>query len=291
MHRRFYAVWGTLVLSVPTLLWSTPAYAAGIPWTRDFAKAKAQAQRAGRPILVNFYTDWCGYCKKLDAEVFPKADVVRASAQFVPVRMNAEKEGMALARKLQVSGFPATFIMTPSGLVADQMPGFLPAENFTMALQAGLGKVKELAALEARQRANPSDTASAMKLASIASESGNRPLALAMMASVKKADPTNKGGNLSKTILAASLATQNEGKFADAVPMLQSVTKLSRERAEITLARLNLAICYQLLNKPRDAAGELQIVLGDPNMPMETRQAAQKMLDRVNKQLAGKSKG
>ena len=40
-------------------------------WTDDFDAAKAQAKSEGKLLLVDFSgSDWCGWCKKLDKEVF-----------------------------------------------------------------------------------------------------------------------------------------------------------------------------------------------------------------------------
>ena len=56
---------------------STPAFAEGeegtaeIPWEMDWAKAKAKAKAENKDLLINFTgSDWCGWCKKLEGEVF-----------------------------------------------------------------------------------------------------------------------------------------------------------------------------------------------------------------------------
>ena len=37
-----------------------------INWT-TFEKAIALSKQDGKPVLVDVYTDWCGWCKRLDA--------------------------------------------------------------------------------------------------------------------------------------------------------------------------------------------------------------------------------
>ena len=46
-------------------------------WTEDYAAALAQAKQDGKYILMYFTgSDWCGWCKRLKAEVFSKPSVV-----------------------------------------------------------------------------------------------------------------------------------------------------------------------------------------------------------------------
>jgi thioredoxin-related protein len=57
------------------------------------------------------------------------------AGQFVPVKLNAEKEGAALARKHQVSGFPTILFIDPSGKVRAGIEGYMPAKPFAAELR------------------------------------------------------------------------------------------------------------------------------------------------------------
>ena len=47
-------------------------------WTDDFEEAQKQAEKEGKLMLVDFSgSDWCGWCKKLDSEVFAKPEFLK----------------------------------------------------------------------------------------------------------------------------------------------------------------------------------------------------------------------
>ena len=49
------------------------------------------ADSSERPVLVDVYTDWCGWCQRMDADVYSRADVRDyLPRKFVTVKLNAE---------------------------------------------------------------------------------------------------------------------------------------------------------------------------------------------------------
>jgi thioredoxin-related protein len=103
------------------------AHAAGDVWLTDFAKAKAQAAERKVPILADFSgSDWCGWCKKLDREVFSQEDFLKfASANYVlfiadfPSQKKLPKDvadqNKMLAEQFHVEGFPTVLVLNAEG--------------------------------------------------------------------------------------------------------------------------------------------------------------------------------
>jgi thioredoxin-related protein len=115
-----------------------------IPWARSYAAARQRAKAESKLLMVDFYTQSCGWCKRLDAEVFPKPMVAEAMRAFVPVKVDAEDgEGGPLVGRYQahIQGYPAILFLDPSiddrkdSRIVGKIFGFMPAASFAEQLK------------------------------------------------------------------------------------------------------------------------------------------------------------
>lgn len=113
-----------------------------------FEQALAHAKEEGKPLLVDFSTAWCGWCRRLENETFRDPGVAKLLEGFVNLRIDAEKgDGPQLARRFGVRGFPTLVIVGPDGLEIDRVLGFVPPEVFQdeiRRIQSGDGTLASL---------------------------------------------------------------------------------------------------------------------------------------------------
>ena len=104
-----------------------PADEATEAWMTDFAAAKIIAAAEQKPLLLDFTgSDWCGWCIKLDKEVFSqKAFKEFAADNLVLVELDFPRgkelsedlkaQNKALSEKYGIRGFPTILVLSPEG--------------------------------------------------------------------------------------------------------------------------------------------------------------------------------
>ncbi|MBC3539808.1 thioredoxin family protein [Rufibacter sediminis] len=129
------------------------APAAQLQWL-TLAQALEKNRVAPRKILVDVYTDWCGWCKKMDKQVYQNPEVIKKLNQdFYVVKLNAEQRQaitiqgktykyvekyraheLALSLLQGQMSYPSTVFLNEKQQVMERVPGFIPPKDFLRAL-------------------------------------------------------------------------------------------------------------------------------------------------------------
>jgi protein disulfide-isomerase len=110
----------------------TPAGLNG-EWTEDYDKALAYAKAMRRPVILDFTgSDWCGWCIKLDNEVFKQDEFKKfASEKLVLVKLDFPRrtpqdekikaQNQKLAQQYSIRGYPTLVILNAAGRKVGEM--------------------------------------------------------------------------------------------------------------------------------------------------------------------------
>lgn len=106
------------------------------------ANAQKLAESNDKKIIVDVYTDWCTFCKRLENEIYPDDRIGQVvNEYFYVVRLNAESDELLVyngrkismsefAKLLGVSTYPSTVFIDNKGTTIGQQSGFMEVDVF-----------------------------------------------------------------------------------------------------------------------------------------------------------------
>lgn len=129
-----------------------------IEWQSFESAIKSNESYPKKKIFIDLYTDWCGWCKKMDAETFVDPGVVEYMSQhFRAVKMDAERKdtveymghafvnenpgGRRQAHQLAVAllngrmSYPSYVILDEQNHKLTQIPGYMKAPELMLILE------------------------------------------------------------------------------------------------------------------------------------------------------------
>ncbi len=104
--------------------------------------ALTSAAQENKKIVLDVYTDWCGWCKRMDRDVYANQEVAAyMNEKFIAAKMNPEKSGKLsfqgseyslgqFGQALGIRGYPATVFFNEKGEVLTVVAGYLNANDF-----------------------------------------------------------------------------------------------------------------------------------------------------------------
>lgn len=115
-----------------------------IHWYKDLDQASSAAREANKPMLIDFWADWCAPCRVMEKEVYADPVVVElASKKFLPVQLDFDRQ-QNLARKYNIAGLPTIVFTDSSGGELVRHAGIIDAKTLAELLKALPGDVTEI---------------------------------------------------------------------------------------------------------------------------------------------------
>jgi thioredoxin-related protein len=133
-------------LSLCGVISSKPA----IQWM-EYNTGLQKAKTLKRPIFIDFYAEWCHWCRVMDRQTFSDEMVIRkVSEDYVAIRIDVESGGMItyggkrlrpkeFAAMIGVEGLPTLVFMDRNGEMVTKIPGYIEPGIFL----SMLGYIKE----------------------------------------------------------------------------------------------------------------------------------------------------
>jgi thiol-disulfide isomerase/thioredoxin len=177
-----------VLLAALILLVAAPAFAG--EHQMSYADALAAAREHDTVVVIDFFADWCGPCKAFDRDLASQeSGISEALGAVVFTSIDAEKgDGVELAKKYGVTGFPTYAMMTAEGELIESWVGYGGPAHFLGALETALADPITFAEKKERFAAEPTAEA-AKNIGRIASASGEHAESMEFLAKAEELDP------------------------------------------------------------------------------------------------------
>jgi thiol-disulfide isomerase/thioredoxin len=97
-----------------------------------FLKALEKAKKEDKLVMVDFYTDWCYWCKVLEKKTFSDPVIKeKIKERFILIRLNAEKQdGIELAKRYGIHSYPLCMFINPDKRVVSMVAGYAKPDYY-----------------------------------------------------------------------------------------------------------------------------------------------------------------
>ena len=223
----------------------SPVFAGGDGWTSDFAAAKKQAADEKKSLLVDFTgSDWCGWCIKLNEEVFqhdPFKEGVKDKFVLVELDYPRDKSKLSdetkaqneeLRKEYAVQGYPTIMLMDEKGRPFART-GYEPGgpENYVKHLDELLAaRTKRDEAFATAEKAEGTEKAKALVAALDAMGLDDAVVSAQygdVVAAIKEADPEDESGFIKKI--------ESNKKFAEFEDSLNALARENKHEDALAL--------------------------------------------------------
>ena len=124
--KRFLAV-----TIVGFLILGASAFAA-VNWEQNYDAGLEKAKKDKKLVMVDMYTDWCGWCKRLEEEILTKSEFKNyAKEKLILVKLDfprqieqseaLQNQNRTLAAQYAIKGYPTVIVLDPAGRAVKQL--------------------------------------------------------------------------------------------------------------------------------------------------------------------------
>jgi thioredoxin-related protein len=181
-----------------------------LPW-HSVSEGLALAAKENKPLIVDFYTDWCSWCKVMDQKTYEQHQVRdMLKSGFVLAKYNPEKDGAfdyrgksitpkEFSTLVGVSGYPTTAFLKADGTKIDAVAGYIEFSRFLEMLRFVDSKKYETAKVRLEEymmkqdiERDPNSAAFRLSLAQYYTDSANYGKALEIFQYVSGMEPKSR---------------------------------------------------------------------------------------------------
>ena len=126
-----------LVLSTAAI----PATAQSIQWY-TYEEGILAAGVKDKPVIMDFYADWCQPCIAMEEGTYPDLRVVREMSDFIAIKVDTQKR-IDIESKYGIAYYPTVVFLDAKGREISRHVGYLGPEEMVQEIKSSRGKLPE----------------------------------------------------------------------------------------------------------------------------------------------------
>jgi thioredoxin-like negative regulator of GroEL len=273
-----------LALSALLLLPGAGHEKAGLKWEKGFDEALKKAKASGKPVMIDFWAEWCGWCHRLDQTTYVDPRVVKLGQDFVVVKVDTEAGGRQteIAEHYDVEQLPTILFVSPQGRVVHRVTGFQGPGRFPSSMEKAREVATRVIGWELALQKDPKDARALMALGVHLFEQESYEESRELLTRAARSDATSPVSARRQTRMLIGIIQTYDKKYDEAEDVLKQA--LALKPADELEPRLLFVLGRAYVNwgKQDKARAVMQRLLDEyPGSPMSAK--ARDTLEALNR--------
>jgi tetratricopeptide (TPR) repeat protein len=223
-----------------------------------YSAAQAEAKKLDKPIYLHFTTDWCGWCRKIENDIYRTPAGKEALKPFVPVSLDCTKPtpkiNHELMRKFGGGGYPFLAVVAPDGTLLHSWSGYAPMPQFKKQLAQAMKNFKAYQAFQSETaNADKQTIAYNLKALKMYGKLGDWNQAAAAADKLAELDPTHKQSDAAQIAFVRFRGAVAQRDQAKAMQLEKQVVELDPDNAKGYREQVTWGRAMASLQKARTA--------------------------------------
>jgi thioredoxin-like negative regulator of GroEL len=264
----------TSALVLTLLLVGPTSSEKGIQWEKSFDRAMEKAAEQDKPVLVDFWAEWCGWCHRLDRTTYADPVVGEIAKSLVAVKVDTEggRRDLEVSKRYRVYTLPTILFLSPRGRQVWRINSYMGPGRFPHVMEKALQAAKRVSVWELALEENPDDAGAAFNLGLHLWDQECYEESEELLAQAAANDADRPVHDRRRTRLMLAMLQNVQHRYAEAESLIKEALSLDPKGADQPKLLFMLGRNYVSWGRHEQGMETMQVIVREhPQSPMAQR--------------------